>query len=145
MLWGPPTMNKLTSQQEKFAQQVAAGLSQSDAYRFSYPASKKRADATVWVDASKLAANPKVSLRIKELKTKAAAQCLITIDVLVRQLESARIIALAQEKPQCGVAVAAIMAQAKLLGLDKEAVEITGTGMPLINVTFVKPDSKDGN
>jgi hypothetical protein len=97
------------------------------------------------VDASKLAANPKVSLRIKELKTKAAAQCLITIESLLRELESVRELALAQEKPQCGVAVAAIMGQAKLLGFDRQVVEVAGTGMPLINVTFVKPDSKDGN
>ena len=138
-------MTDLTSKQEKFAQQVAAGISQSDAYRLVYPASKKRADVTVWVDASKLAANPKVSLRIKELKTKAAAHCLITIEMLVKRLDDVRIMALAEEKPQCGAAVNAIMAQAKLLGLDKQVVEVTGSGMPLINVTFVKPDSKDGN
>jgi hypothetical protein len=36
------------------------------------------------------------------------------------------------------------MAQAKLLGLDKQMVEITGASMPLINVTFVKPDAIEG-
>lgn len=136
-------MTKLTHQQENFAQQVAAGLSQSDAYRFAYPASKKRADVTVWVDASKLAANPKVSLRIRELQAKAAAQCLITIESLVKHLDKVREMALAEEKPQCGAAVNAIMAQAKLLGLDKQVVEISSNGMPLINITFEKPEATD--
>ena len=134
-------MNKLTSQQEKFAQQVAAGLSQSDAYKFAYPKSKQWPANPVYAKSIALAANVKVMLRVAERRERAAAQCLITIESLIRQLESARIMALAQERPQCGVAVAAIMAQAKLLGLDKQLVEVTGSGLPVINVTFVKADA----
>lgn len=134
-------MTSLTSQQETFAQQIAAGLTQSDAYRFAYPASKKRADVTVWVDASKLAANPKVSLRIKELQAKAADLCAISTQSLVDELDNIIKLSLAQERPQCSAAVNAIMSIAKLLGLDKQVVEVTGNGMPLIRVEFVKPDS----
>lgn len=132
---------KLTSRQETFAQQIAAGLSQSDAYRYSYPESRKWADSSVWPKASQLASNGKVAARVSELQAKAAAQCLITIEMLINRLDEIRVMALAQERPQCATAVAAIMGQAKLLGLDKQVVEVTGNGMPLIRVEFVKPDS----
>ena len=136
-------MIKLTSQQEAFAQKVAEGLSQSDAYRFAYPKSKKWTDETLWPRASKLAAEYKVLTRIKELQVKAAQKCAVTVESLVKHLDEVRIMALEDEKPQCAAAVNAIMAQAKLLGLDKQLLEVTGSGMPLINVTFVKPDAAD--
>jgi len=134
----------LTSRQEMFAQQVAAGLSQSDAYRFAYPTSKGKSDKTVWENASKLAANPKVLPRVRELQAKAADLCAISIQSLVDELDNIIKLALAQERPQCSAAVNAIMAQAKLLGLDKQMVEITGASMPLIRVEFVKPDAIEG-
>lgn len=134
-------MIKLTSQQEAFAQKVASGLSQSDAYRFAYPRSKKWADKSVWSKASEMSG--KVSERIKELQAKANEKCLVTVESLVKHLDEVRQIALQDEKPQCAAAVNALMAQAKLLGLDKQLLEMTGSGMPLINVTFVKPDAAD--
>ena len=57
----------LTAKQEAFAQSIADGLSQSDAYRASYAASRM-ADKTVWEKASALAADGKVSARIAELR-----------------------------------------------------------------------------
>ena len=82
--------------------------------------------------------------RVRELQAKAAAHCLITIETLVKRLDDVRLLALAQERPQCATAVAAIMGQAKLLGLDKQMVEITGASMPLIRVEFIKPDAIEG-
>jgi len=134
-------MIKLTNQQEAFALKVVEGFSQSDAYRFAYPKSQKWTDETLWPRASKLAAEYKVLTRIKELQAEAAQKCAVTVESLVKHLDEVRIMALAEEKPQCGAAVNAIMAQAKLLGLDKQLLEITSTGLPLINVTFVKPDA----
>lgn len=54
-----------SSQQEKFAQCVASGMSLSDAYRASYKASKMKPEA-IWVEASKLASSPMVALRVSQ-------------------------------------------------------------------------------
>ena len=40
----------LTPKQEKFAQEVASGKSQADAYREAYPKSKKWKDETLWAE-----------------------------------------------------------------------------------------------
>ena len=48
-------VNNLTSKQEKFAQVVASGKSQAEAYRTSYN-TKNMKDETVWARASELMA-----------------------------------------------------------------------------------------
>ena len=63
---------KLTGQQEKFAVGVASGKTQADAYRDAYPKAKKWKDDAVYVEASRLLDNPKVSLRLKELRERIA-------------------------------------------------------------------------
>lgn len=67
-------MRKLTPREEKFAQGVADGLSQAEAYRQAFPNSAKWKDEAVWVNASKLMA--KVSLRVEELRAELAKQAL---------------------------------------------------------------------
>jgi hypothetical protein len=63
------TERPLTPRQERFAQLVAHGKkSQADAYREAYPTSCQWKDASVYVAASELAADAKVSRRIQELK-----------------------------------------------------------------------------
>jgi phage terminase small subunit len=57
----------LTAKQEKFAQCVADGMTQADAYRASYSA-EKMADNAVYVKASQLMAEGKVSVRVAELR-----------------------------------------------------------------------------
>lgn len=58
----------LTGPREKFALGVATGKTQADAYRDAYPGSKKWKDEAVYVAASRLMSDAKVSLRVKELK-----------------------------------------------------------------------------
>jgi phage terminase small subunit len=58
--------NRLTEKQETFALMVIDGLSLSDAYRQSYRAEHMKSP-TIHVEASRLAINPKVALRIQEL------------------------------------------------------------------------------
>ena len=57
----------LTAKQEGFAQSIADGMSQADAYRANYSADKM-ADKTVWVKASELMADGKVAGRVVELR-----------------------------------------------------------------------------
>ncbi len=58
--------NRLTEKQETFALSVTTGLSLTDAYRQSYRAEHMK-PPTIYVEASRLAAHPKVALRIQEL------------------------------------------------------------------------------
>ena len=59
---------KLTAKQETLCQLVALeGLDQSEAYRQAYDVSLDTLPATVWSEASRLVANPKVAARIAEL------------------------------------------------------------------------------
>ena len=58
----------LTAKQELFAQLVAAGATQSAAYRQAYHVSPDTPGTTTWDDASELARHPLVSPRIEELK-----------------------------------------------------------------------------
>ena len=81
---------KLTSKQEGYAQDRAAGLTQSAAYRNNYGTSNMAAK-TVWEEASRLDKHPKVSPRIQELRqaTEAAlsAKRLWTTEKLVEEAE----------------------------------------------------------
>lgn len=60
--------NKLTPKQELFVQELAKGKSQRQAYFEAYPKSKKWKVETVDAQASKLANNNKVLIRLDELK-----------------------------------------------------------------------------
>lgn len=57
----------LTGKQEAFAKLVAGGAVLSDAYRECYSADTMK-DSTVWSEACRLAQNPKVSARIKDIQ-----------------------------------------------------------------------------
>ncbi len=59
--------NKLTPKQDKFAQLIVEGKNASEAYRLAYNASKM-SSASVNVTSCRLLQNPKVALRIDELK-----------------------------------------------------------------------------
>lgn len=78
----------LTSKQEAFAQAVASGMSQSDAYRSCYDVGVDTLDASVWEQASCIANDLKVSSRIKILKDEIAAKNLWTREDSVRTLKS---------------------------------------------------------
>ena len=57
----------LTPKQESFAQNVASGKTQADAYRAAFSAEKMKPE-TIWSKASILMADGKVTARIAEIK-----------------------------------------------------------------------------
>ena len=59
--------NRLTHKQDLYAQNVANGMTGADAYRNAYDA-RRMSDPTIYVEASRLAANPKIALRIEQLR-----------------------------------------------------------------------------
>ena len=67
----------LTAKQEAFAQAIADGKNQSDAYRSAYNAGKMK-DTSINVNASKIAADAKVALRVASLREELANKSLWT-------------------------------------------------------------------
>lgn len=79
------TSPKLSAKQEAFAQCIANGDDQATAYRTAYDASGMK-DASIYIEASKLIKNPKVALRVDELKAEVAQQHLWTREMSVMGL-----------------------------------------------------------
>lgn len=75
----------LTAKQEAFAQAIADGLNQSDAYRKAYDASSMT-DAVINVKACELLKNGKVKVRVDELRGKLEAKALWTREMSVQTL-----------------------------------------------------------
>lgn len=65
----------LTPKQEKFAQEVASGKSQADAYRAAYNCAKSKPESIVQ-NASRLMADANVSSRVAELKAQLSEKAL---------------------------------------------------------------------
>lgn len=115
----------LTDKQEKFCQKVVELGNNSEAYREAYDTSRMK-DASVHRKAKELMDNVKVAARLEELREELRARHRITVDDLVRELEEARQIALSAMTPQTSAAVQSTLGKAKLLGLDKQVLEISG-------------------
>ena len=116
----------LTIKQEKFAQLVVELGDNSKAYRGAYDAERMKPE-TVHKRACELMDNGNVAGRIAQLREELAQRGRCTLDSLLLELEETRVSALNRETPQCGAAVAATMGKAKLCGLDKQLVELSGT------------------
>ena len=68
----------LTSQQEMYAQVVASGKSQSEAYRIAYPKSQKWKPDAVWAQSSRLMADSRVAARVDAIRAELAEKGLWT-------------------------------------------------------------------
>jgi phage terminase small subunit len=115
----------LTDKQEKFAQEYIRCKNASQAYRNSYNAGTM-SDNVIHVKACEVLKTGNVAVRINELRGEIKERHNISVDSLVKELEEARQIALYAITPQTGSAVAATMGKAKLCGLDKQIVELSG-------------------
>ena len=76
---------ELTPQQEKFAQGVASGLTQSAAYRQAYPKSNAWKDTSVNVNASKLLADTNIRQRVASLARKVEEAFTVDTAKLLRE------------------------------------------------------------
>jgi len=102
---------------ERFAQELAKGRTQLDAY----VAAGYRPDDGA---AARLSGNVRVRERVAELQRKAAERVEITVADIARQLDEDREFALECKSP--AAAVSATLGKAKVLGLVKERHEHTG-------------------
>ena len=130
-------MSDLTIKQEKFALKYVEYGNASEAYRQSYNA-ENMGNESIHVAASQLLDNPKVSIRVKELKEQHAKRHNVTVDSITAELEEARNLAM-QEK-QTASAVSASNSKAKLHGLLNDKVEFDGVLDISVNKTVRSAD-----
>lgn len=122
---------KLTPKQEKFCQLYIELGNASEAYRQSYNAEKMKPE-TIAVKAAELLRNGKIAVTIFELRAEHQERHKLTVDDLLGELEEARQAALSAETVQASAAVTATMGKAKLLGFDKQIMELAGkNGSPI--------------
>lgn len=127
---------------EMFVQKWHELDNKSEAYRLSHPASLRWKEATVNSKASTLSKDEKILARYKELQAKLAARHFVTLDTLLEELQEAREIALQAETPQASAAVSATMSKAKLMGLDIQKIEHSGsTKVTTIDLTASPEDA----
>ena len=107
-------MNDLTPKQEKFAQSVASGKSQAEAYRMAYNAGNMK-NETVWARASELMAEGKVSVRVDEIRKPIVVEAQLTLEQHLKDLLRLREEAVKDSK--WSAAVAAEMGRGKAAGL----------------------------
>jgi phage terminase small subunit len=105
--------DSLTQKQEAFCLAYVETGNASEAYRRSYDVAQETKPETVWSEASRLVADPKVSARIVDLQEKAREIALVSVGSLTGELEKARAHAMADPKG-AAAAVSAIMGKAKL-------------------------------
>lgn len=125
---------KLTAQQEAFAQHVADGKSQAEAYRLAYPRFRGN-DKTCWEMASR--AMRKVGARVEALREKLAEKALWTREQSVTVLSG---IACGAEK--CSDRVSAVKELNAMHGFNAP-VKMDVHGMMLAAVLPAKGGSDD--
>lgn len=133
---------ELTPKQEKFAQGVADGMSQADAYRYAFNAANMKPE-TIHKRASELMSGRAVSGRVSDLKEKLSDKALWTREQSVKALQIALRIAEDRENPN-GL-VSAIKELNAMHGFIVNKTEVTGKdgkelsqNAPILNLTLNK-------
>lgn len=131
----------LTPKQELFAQAVASGASQSDAYRTAYTVSDKTKPESVNQNASRLMANINIASRVAELRKPIAEAAQITLASHLERLQA--LSEAAEQGNQYSAAISAEVARGKAAGLYVEKSEISGAnGGPVeakLTIEYVRP------
>lgn len=131
--------------QERFCQLFIELGNASEAYRQAFNA-ENMADATIWVKACELKKTDKVTVRISEIRSQHRERHNMTVDDLIAELEEARQAGL--EFESASAMVAATMGKAKLLGLDKQLIDVTTNGESInkpTTIELIAPDVKDAD
>ena len=114
-------MPGLSPQREKFAQAVASGMNQSDAYREAYRVRNGTKLSSVNVNASKLMNDAKVAQRVAELRAPIVKNVQVTLENHLRDLMALR--NLATKEKQMSAAINAEIARGKACGLYVEKLQ----------------------
>ena len=120
----------LTAKQEKFVKNIIDGMSQADAYRHSYDASRMT-DKSVWEKASALMNNVKVTARLTELREQIANE-----SIMSAKKRAERLTEFANDGDP-NVAMKAIDLLNKMTGEYVQKVEAEVTSEVTINIDLV--------
>lgn len=125
------TKNGLTEKQEAFTCHYFQEGNAAAAYRHAYDVAENARNEWIYVEACQLLDNPKVAIRLQELRDQAERLSIFTREKALQELEEARALAVNCEMP--AAAVSAISGKVKLCGFDKPiTVEHTGKeGAPI--------------
>ena len=122
----------LTPAQEAFAQLVAAGKSQSEAYRTAYPRASGWKASSVWEKASTLMANVKVQSRVEQIRAELAERGLWS-----REQSARALIEIVQAGERDSDRIKAICELNKMHGYhEPEKHEHSGSGGAPLRVIF---------
>jgi hypothetical protein len=147
-------MLDLTPKQQAFALAYVETGNASEAYRQAYEVGGDTKPETIWSEASRTLADPKVTARVMELQQEARERTLVTLESLTKELDEDRGMARNLEMP--AAAISAVMGKAKLHGLitDKSKNDTTVSGDAAMLAMFerialngqplVKTDVSDG-
>lgn len=111
----------ITSQQEKFAQSVASGMSQSDAYRAAYKVKPTTKTESVNQNASRLMADVNISSRVDEIRKTVVKAAQLTLETHLNDLKGLRNMATKAE--QYSAAISAEVARGKAAGLYTDKID----------------------
>ena len=109
------------AENQKFAQAVASGMNQSDAYREAYRVRNGTKLSSVNVNASKLMNDAKVAQRVAELRAPIVKNVQVTLENHLRDLMALR--NLATKEKQMSAAINAEIARGKACGLYVEKLQ----------------------
>lgn len=113
----------LTPKQERFAQLVAEGKTQADAYRGAFNTKPTTKPETIQNSAYKLMADPVISARVDELRKPIIESVGITLESHLKDLMTLR--NLAVKNNQINAAISAEIARGKAAGVSTDRVETT--------------------
>lgn len=111
----------LTPKQEAFARVYVETSNASEAYRQAYDVGENTKPESIWVKASEVLANGKVSVRVAELQMAAQERTLVTVQSITEELNEARNLAANLDNP--AAMTTAIMGKAKINGLLVDKVD----------------------
>lgn len=128
----------LTPKQERFAQEVASGKSQAEAYRTAFDVKPTTKPESIYVNACKLMADANISQRVEELRAAAVERFVWTMQDSLEVLAS--IAKGIDEDAKPSDKVNAVKAINTMYGLDAPSkVSMNGDVKTDISIRFIKP------
>ena len=131
-------MSNLTGKQARFAEEVASGKTQSEAYRIAYNADGMK-DESIWRKASELMNHGKVTAMIEKIRSPIVEKARLTLEQHLTNLLNLRDGAINDGK--WGAAVAAEIARGKAAGIyENKGDSDTDKEITVQIVEFKRPD-----
>ena len=126
-------MSELTPKMEKFAQEVASGKTQAEAYRIAYDAANM-GENTIYSKASILMARDDIRARVDEIRMPVIQSKRLTLENHLEDLKALRNMAIKDGK--LSAAINAEIARGKAAGVAIDRVEVDHH-IPEIRVRYI--------